>query len=115
MRKRQSVTPAREFPRDVLLKLPSLEECCTVAETVFWNQTMKLAQSGQRPRQVAEFAAHGLDNPLLSRAYPVIREAMNKWAEMGDFWQDYDRPGALTVQAKVASDWYEPEELWPAS
>jgi hypothetical protein len=24
---------AREFPRDVMLKLPTNEECCTVAET----------------------------------------------------------------------------------
>jgi hypothetical protein len=115
MRNRQSVTPAREFPRDVMLKLPSAEECCTVAETVFWNQTMQLAQGGARPRVVAEFAAHGLDDPLLVRAYPTIRAAMNKWAEMGEVWQDYDRPGELSVQSKVVSDWFEPREFFPAA
>ena len=107
--------PSREFPRDVMLKLPSAEECCTPAETLFWNQTMQLAQSGKSPRDVAEFCAQGLDDPLLVRAYPVIREAMRKWAEMGDVWQNYDRPGNLTAAPVLpAQDWYEPEELWPA-
>jgi hypothetical protein len=113
---RRAFPPKREFPRDVMLKLPSAEECCTVAETVFWNQTMQLAQGGARPRVVAEFAAHGLDDPLLVRAYPTIRAAMNKWAEMGEVWQDYDQPGILTpVQIKTEESWYEPAELWPTT
>ena len=102
----------REFPRDVMLKLPSAEECCTVAETIFWNQTMKMAQAGKRPREVAEFAATGLDDPLLSRAIPTIREAVRKWAAMGDVWQDYDWEPSSPAPS---NNWYEPEELWPAS
>ena len=100
--------PSREFPRDVMLKLPSAEECCTPAETVFWNQTMQLAQNGSRPRDVAEFCAQGLDDPLLYRAYPTIRKAMTKWAEMGDAWQNYDQPGTLSPPPTVpVSDWYD--------
>jgi hypothetical protein len=103
---------AREFPRDVMLKLPSAEECCTAEETIFWNQTMQLAQGGARPRVVAEFAAHGLDDPLLVRAYPTIREAIRKWAEMGDVWQDYERPAQFSSQV-LPEHWDEPAELWP--
>ena len=103
----------REFPRDVMLKLPSAEECCTPAETLFWNQTMQLAQGGARPRVVAEFAANGLDDPNLVRAYPIIREAIRKWAEMGDVWQDYDQPAQLSSPV-FPEHWDEPAELWPA-
>jgi hypothetical protein len=107
--------PAREFPRDVMLKLPSSEECCTVEETIFWNQTMQLAQSGKRPREVAEFAASGLDDPMLVRAYPVIRDAMRKWAAMGDVWQDFETPETTATSVRTDASWYEPAELWPAS
>jgi hypothetical protein len=101
----------REFPRDVMLKLPTNEECCTVAETVFWNQTMQLAQGGARPRIVAEFAASGLDDPMLVRAYPVIRDAIRKWAAMGDVWQDYDSPSPVAAVV-LAEHWDEPADLW---
>jgi hypothetical protein len=103
----------REFPRDVMLKLPTNEECCTAEETIFWNQTMLMAQNGKSPREVAEFAANGLDDPMLTRAYPVIREALRRWAEMGDHWQDYDSVGKQPEPPR--QDWYEPKELWPAS
>jgi hypothetical protein len=62
---------------------------------------------------VAEFAARGLDDPMLSRAYPVIREAIRRWAAMGEVWQDYDHPESLTVVAPMTADWYDPKELWP--
>jgi hypothetical protein len=49
----------------------------------------------------------------LVRAYPTIRAAMNKWAEMGEVWQDYDQPGTPTpVQIKTEESWYEPADLW---
>jgi hypothetical protein len=70
--------------------LPSEEECCTPAENEFWSRTFVMAASGKSPRQVAEFAATGLDNPLLSRAYPVIRDAISRWAFMGEHWRDWD-------------------------
>ena len=111
---RRATPSPREFPRDVMLKLPSAEECCTAEETIFWNQTMQLAQGGARPRVVAEFVAHGLDDPMLVRAYPTIREAIRKWAEMGEVWQDYERPAQLSsVSAVLAEHWDEPAELWP--
>ena len=72
--------------------LPSLEECCTPEEQAFWLKTFVMAERGKTPREVAEFAATGLDDPMLSRAYPYIREAMRKWARMGDTWADYDHP-----------------------
>jgi hypothetical protein len=105
--------PKREFPRDVMLKLPSPEDCCNAEETIFWNQTMQMAKDGKTPREVAEFAATGLYDPMLVRAYPVIREAIRKWAEMGDSWKDYDSVG--TLKAAPQENWYEPKELWPAS
>ena len=105
----------REFPRDLMLKLPSPEDCCTVAETVFWNQTMLMAQSGTTPRNVAEFCAQGLDDPLLVRAYPVIRDSIRRWAEMGDTWQDFDQPAPQQTATKPTDNWYEPIELWPDS
>jgi hypothetical protein len=106
----------REFPRDVMLKLPSAEECCTVEETIFWNQTMQLAQSGKRPREVAEFAASGLDDPMLVRAYPVIREAMRKWAAMGDVWQEYSHnPLKPSIEEQVVESWYDQNEPFPAA
>ena len=91
-RNRVSKPALREFPRDVVLHLPSLEECCTPAETAFWVVTLRMALDGKTPMEVAEFAATGLDNPLLSRAHQVIREAMRKRARMGDTWADYDHP-----------------------
>ena len=95
----------REFPRDVMLKLPSDADCCTVEETMFWNQTMLMAQNGSRPREVAEFAASGLDDPMLARAYPFIRDAMRKWAEMGDVWQHYGNQGPDSQEVPAA--WYQ--------
>ena len=102
---RRAFPKPREFPRDVLLKLPSAEDCCTPEETAFWKQTLQLAQGGARPRVVAEFAAHGLDDPNLVRAYPVIREAMVKWATMGDSWLDYGIRTPDSQEAPVA--WYQ--------
>ena len=110
-RRRTQQEPVRAWPRAIVLKLPSNEECCTPAETVFWNQTMQMALNGSRPREVAEFAATGLDDPLLSRAIPTIREAVRKWAAMGDVWQDYDWEPSSPAPS---NNWYEPEELWPA-
>jgi hypothetical protein len=94
MRKKGS-TKSSQFPddhREVLLKLPDLDECCTPAETAFWQVTLGMALNGKTPREVAEFAAQGLDDPMLSRAYPQIREALSKWARMGDTWAPWDRP-----------------------
>lgn len=90
--KPRSQPPPREFPRDVMLKLPSSDECCTVAETEFWNRTLQMAMNGSRPREVAEYAATALDGPMLVRAYPVIREALNKWVAMGNNWLNWDDP-----------------------
>jgi hypothetical protein len=93
-----------DFPqdhRDLLLKLPSLEECCTPPETEFWTTTLNMALSSRRPREVAEFAATGLDNPLLVRAYPYIREAIRRWALMDDTWISWDSPMFDSVLAVV--------------
>ena len=72
-----------------------------------------MAKDGKTPREIAEYVATGLDDPMLVRAYPVIREAMRKWAEMGDHWQDYDSVGSQTSLPR--QDWNEPKELWSTS
>jgi hypothetical protein len=108
---RRAFPKPREFPRDIMLKLPSPEECCTAEETIFWNQTMQMAKDGATPIRIAEFAATGLDDPMLARAYPTIREAMRRWAAMGDVWQDYDSVGKQAEPPR--QDWNEPKELWP--
>jgi hypothetical protein len=72
--------------------LPSEEECCTPAEMSFWQTTISMSLSGRSPREVAEFAATGLDDPMLVRAHPQIREALAKWARMGDTWAPWDQP-----------------------
>jgi hypothetical protein len=84
-----------QFPqehREVLLKLPALEECCTPAETEFWQITLGMSLAGKTPREVAEFAATGLDDPMLSRAHADIRDAMHRWVRMGDTWAPWDHP-----------------------
>ena len=95
MRKKGSRTSQGQFPsehREVLLKLPSIEDCSTAAETEFWQVTLGMALFGKSPREVAEFAATGLDNPLLSRAHTNILEAIRLWARMGDTWAPWDNP-----------------------
>jgi hypothetical protein len=72
--------------------LPSDDERCTPAEQAFWSQTFSRMEAGHSPREVAEFAATGLDNPILARAYPAIREALTKWARMGDCWAPWESP-----------------------
>jgi hypothetical protein len=92
---RRSRKQTSQFPeehRDVLLKLPSLEECCTPAEVAFWHEVLRMSISGSTPREVAEFAANGLDDPMLSRSHPQIREALSKWARMGDTWAPWEHP-----------------------
>lgn len=92
---RRSRKQTSQFPqehRDVLLKLPSLDECCTPQEIAFWQATLGMALSGSTPREVSEFAAAGLDEPLLSHSCSQIRTALTKWARMGDTWAPWDRP-----------------------
>jgi hypothetical protein len=84
--------PLREFPRDVVLRLPTNRDCCTPEETAFWKQTLSMTMNGKTPREVAEFAASGLDDPMLVRAYNTIRDATRRWARMGDTWAPWDNP-----------------------
>ena len=76
----------------VLPTLPTDAECCTPAEHAFWSETFRMAVAGRPPREVAEYAARGLDDPELVRAHPVIRDAMYRWARMGDCWAPWDHP-----------------------
>ena len=95
MPKPRSRTSRSQFPsehREVPLKLPSVEDCCTPAETEFWQVTLGMALFGKTPRDVAEFAATGLDNPLLSRCRTNILDAIRLWARMGDTWAPWDNP-----------------------
>lgn len=95
--------------RDILERLPPLEDCCTPAEILFWNQTRQMAMDGARPRDVANFAATGLDDPLLTRAYHHIRETIRKWAMMDQVWMDWDsdifKPAS---KSKPIQPWTEP-------
>ena len=100
---RSQRAPEREFTREqreVMLKLPSLEECCTPQEFAFWYQTFRMGQNGSTPREIAEFAARGLDDPMLSRCRHEILEAMRRWARMGDTWAPYDHPETADLLRK---------------